>query len=162
MWIPFQNLPDTSRVWVFQAEKPIPQSEIERLYPEVKQFIEEWTSHQATVRASFEFQYDYFLIVAVDEAQVGASGCSIDKMFRFVQSMESNLGVSLLGKQRIALLKNNSIRTFSLPELKSKIKSGEIQTDETYFDLLVTDKSSLSKDWIKPLSSGWLAKHSLN
>jgi len=162
MWIPFQDMPDSSRIWIFQGEQPLHQEQEFKLEPVIRAFIDEWTSHQSTVHASFSFQYHQFIIVAVDETQVGASGCSIDKLFRFVQSLESLMGFSLLNKHKIALMKGNEVVTYLLPELRSKVKNGEISSLEKYFDLMVQDKWSLKEDWIKPISSGWLAKYCLN
>lgn len=162
MWIPFNDMPDSSRIWIFQSEQPLEQAQIHQLDSQLKVFIEEWTSHQSTVRASFHFQFDYFVIVAVDETQVGPSGCSIDKLFRFVQSMESLLGFSLLSKNKIALMKENQIVTYSLPVFKNMVKNGEIAPQDQYFDLMVQDKSGLTKDWVKPVTTGWVAKYCLN
>ncbi len=162
MWIPFQDMPGSSRIWIFQGDRPIATEEINKLEPLVKSFIDEWTSHQSTVRASFNIQYHQFIIIAVDETQVGPSGCSIDKLFRFVQSMESVLGFSLLSKNKIALMKENAIITYNLPEFKNKVKQGEIHPQDQYFDLMVQDKNGLNTEWIKPVTSGWVAKYCLN
>lgn len=162
MWIPFQDMPDSSRIWIFQGEQAMEKHQEEKLEPLIHSFIEEWTSHQSMVKASFSIQFHFFIIIAADETQVGPSGCSIDKLFRFVQSMESLLGFSLLSKNKIALMKENTVVTCALPEFKIKVKSGEIDLRDQYFDLMVQDKRALHSDWIKPVSSGWLARYSLN
>jgi len=162
MWIPFQDMPDSSRIWIFQGEKPIDPGELNKIEILMKSFIEDWTSHQSIVKASFSIQHQYFIIIAVDEAQVGPSGCSIDKLFRFVQSMESILGFSLLSKNKIALMKDNTIVTYNLNEFKSMVKQGFITPVDQYFDLMVQDKVGLDTEWIKPVTSGWVAKHVLN
>jgi len=139
MWIPFQDMPDSSRIWIFQGEKPIDSGALNKFEPLIKSFIDEWTSHQSTVKASFSIQ-----------------------LFRFVQSMESILGFSLLSKNKIALMKGNTIVTYNLNEFKNLVKQGAITPVDQYFDLMVQDKVGLHTEWIKPVASGWVAKYCLN
>jgi hypothetical protein len=153
MWIRFEELPGSSRVWIFQAERTLNTGE--------EMMLDNWTSHQHTIQASYEISRHRFVIIAVDEDQVGASGCSIDKLYRFVQSMESEMGLALLDKQKIALLQAGEVISYPLPILKEKVRAGEVDKEESYFDLMIAEKGGLEQ-FLKPLSSGWLARHLSN
>ncbi len=161
MWIRFEELPGSSRVWIFQAERTLNPGEEMMLDIRIRNFLEDWTSHQNTIQASYEISRHRFVIIAVDENQVGASGCSIDKLYRFVQSMESEMGLALLDKQRIALLQAGEVISYPLPALKEKVRAGEVDKEEKYFDLMIAQKGGLEQ-FLKPLYSGWLARHLSN
>lgn len=161
MWIKFEDMPGSSRVWIFQAERTLNPGEEMMLDIRIRNFLEDWTSHQHNIHASYEIDRHRFVIIAVDEDQVGASGCSIDKLYRFVQSMESEMGLVLLDKQRIALLQAGEVVSYPLLTLKEKVRAGELDKEEKYFDLMIAQKESLEQ-FLKPLSSGWLARHLSN
>jgi hypothetical protein len=161
MWIRFEDMPGHSRVWIFQAERTLGDGEEMMLDLRIRNFLEDWTSHQRTIRASYEIHLHRFVILAVDEDQVGASGCSIDKLFRFVQSLESEMGFVLLDKQKIALQQAGGIVSVPLHTLKEKVRAGEMDKEEKYFDLMIAQKESLG-EFLKPLSSGWLARYLSN
>ena len=45
-----------------------------------------------------------FLILAVDESQASASGCSIDSSVKFVKAMESELGTDFFNRMNLVIL----------------------------------------------------------
>ena len=92
--VPFDQLPGDSRLWVFAAERPLSSAEAESLLAVVDQFLAHWKAHGAPLTAARDWRYDRFLLVGVDEASAGASGCSIDAMVRQLQQLETALGVS--------------------------------------------------------------------
>ena len=59
-------------------------------------FIERWTAHDADLTAGFSVAEDRFVLVAVDESAVSASGCSVDALLRQLAQVERALDVRLL------------------------------------------------------------------
>ena len=81
MWVPFEQLPASARLWIFSSPVPL---DTDLLLPPLQEFIRSWTAHQQDLRASASLSEGYFMLLAVDEAQTSASGCSIDKATHFV------------------------------------------------------------------------------
>ncbi len=95
--VAFETLPETARVWVFGAAAPITGAAAERMLAAVDTYLAQWKAHGAPLYCARDWRDDRFLAVAVDEAATGASGCSIDGMFRVLADIESHIGTSLVG-----------------------------------------------------------------
>jgi hypothetical protein len=99
--VPFDSLPDSARLWVFAAADPVRGEAAEALLARVDAFLAGWAAHGVPLRCARDWRDDRFLAVAVDQSVEGASGCSIDGMFRTLHSLESTLGTTLLGGGRV-------------------------------------------------------------
>jgi len=58
MYVPFDQLPDDSRIWIFQSDRLLSEEDIEAINPILNYFISDWTAHQQTLRASFTFLHN--------------------------------------------------------------------------------------------------------
>ena len=94
--VKFEDLPDSSRVWVFGSDRPLKGKNAEILLAEVDRFLAGWKAHGAPLTAGRSWTHDRFLAIAVDQSTAGASGCSIDGLFRSLKSLEPTLGTSLV------------------------------------------------------------------
>ena len=99
--VPFESLPDDARVWVFGSDRPVTGPAAERLLGLVDAFLAQWQAHGAPLRCARDWRENRFLTVAVDQSTAGASGCSIDGLFRTLQRLEPELGASLVGGGRV-------------------------------------------------------------
>lgn len=91
-----EDLPDSSRAWVFGSDRALDPSAEDLLLREVDRFLAQWHAHGAPLTTARDWKYGRFLTVAVDQSTAGASGCSIDGLFRALKSLESRLGASLV------------------------------------------------------------------
>ncbi len=94
--VPIENLPDNARVWVFGADKSLDPQATDLLLSEVDRFLSQWNAHGSPLTVGREWSYGRFLTVAVDQSTAGASGCSIDGLFRTLKGLGSKLGASLV------------------------------------------------------------------
>src|SRR5688572_5303246 len=78
--IPFAELPDHSRVWVFAASRPLSAQQAAPLLSATDEFLVKWTAHKVALASGRDWRHNQFLFVAIDEAIAGASGCSIDAL----------------------------------------------------------------------------------
>ncbi len=162
MWIEFNQLPEDSRVWIFPIIHEIELHQVQILKNKIQSFIEDWTSHNQALKGSGTVLYGRFAVISLDQSQVGASGCSIDKLMRFIQMMEGELGIPLLLKTKIGIQKEETILFYTFSEIKAAITSGALVPEDKYFDLMITEKSGLHQVWMKPLMEGWLSKKLFN
>ena len=84
MLVEFETLPDTSRVWVYQASRSFNSDELTELQEAFNNFITDWTAHGQDLKAGYEMRYNRFIILALDQSVTSASGCSIDTSVHFI------------------------------------------------------------------------------
>ena len=94
--VKFEDLPDTSRVWVFGSDRALAPDKAKILLGEVDGFLAGWKAHGEPLTVGRSWKHDRFLAVAVDQSTAGASGCSIDGLFRALKALEPRLGASMV------------------------------------------------------------------
>ena len=159
MYVAFDHLPPQARVWIYQASRPLSEEELVPLLPRLAAFAEEWTSHGQQLAASAQFLHRQFLLIGLDEAVAGASGCSIDASVRFVQELEQQLGLELLEKSRMAFLNDGHLRLLNRRELRDAIAAGEVTADTLYFNNTLSTKGELAEHWPAPAGKTWLSAY---
>jgi hypothetical protein len=94
--VQFEKLPDSARTWVFGADRNLDQPATDLLLREVDRFLSQWHAHGAPLTVGRDWKYGRFLTVAVDQETAGASGCSIDGLFRLLTALKPKIGASLV------------------------------------------------------------------
>jgi hypothetical protein len=93
------------RTWVFVANRTLNDEEVIRVNDALNAFVSNWKTHGTPIDASgFCFEKAVIVIVA-NEAEVRASGCSIDKIIHFVRSLGDSLGIDFFDRFNV-LCKN--------------------------------------------------------
>ena len=137
--VPIQQPPDISRTRVFGADRTLDQSKSEQLLKEVDHFLSQWKAHGASLRSARDWKYGRFLTVAVDPTTVGASGCSIDGLFRALKSLEVRLGASLVTSGLVFYRdKTGEVHSVDRERFGSLSAHGRISPDTSVFDPTVT------------------------
>ncbi len=136
---PFEKLPDSARVWVYGANRDLDKTAEVTLLGEVDNYLTQWTAHGVPLSAAHDWRSGRFLTIAVDQEQAGASGCSIDGLFRTLKSLEQRLGASIITSGLIFFRgKDGAIRSVTRDEFGDLGTSGEVDADTEVFDLSVT------------------------
>ena len=153
-------LPDDARAWCFGSGAPPPVESVARLRAAMADFLEGWTAHRADLRAGFDWMYDRFLVVAVDESAVGASGCSIDAMTDEVRRLEGETGVTLLDASPIWYRDEaGDVRCVARDEFRALAAAGEIGPATRVFDLTVERLGAVrSGAWEADAGRSWHAR----
>ena len=154
--VPFDSLPDDARVWVFASDRPVTGAQAERLLAEVDGFLSRWSAHGAPLTCARDWREDHFLVIGVDQRSAGASGCSIDGLFRQLKGLESVLGASLVRGGRI-LYRDSSggVRSVSRDEFGDLGARGDVSRDTLVFDPTLTTKGDLDTKFEGAASDGW-------
>ena len=159
MYIPFHQLPPQARVWIYQASRPLTDSEVEALNPVLTQFVTEWTSHGQKLQASAQIFHHQFLVIANNEDVNSPSGCSIDASVHFVKQLEDRLNVSFFDRTQLAFLENNRIQLVPLKAVKEAVNAGQINPDKLYFDNTVSNAGHIKEMWPQPARETWLKRY---
>ena len=97
--------------------------------------------------------------MGLNESVQSASGCSIDSSVHFIQSLERDLGVTLLDKMNVTFRNENSIDHITLNEFRSKAKKKQVKADFIVFNNLVLNKMEYDTHWEVPASQSWHARY---
>lgn len=150
-------MPDSSRVWVYQSSRKFTPSEAVLLQTEAEQFAENWTAHQAGLKASVKVWHDRFIVFAVDESHNDASGCSIDKKVAFLKMQEQKLGTVFFERMTVAFINTDGdIETVNLNKLDSHLASGKMGPATMVFNNLVSTMGEFKSSWCIPLKDSWM------
>jgi hypothetical protein len=138
--VSFDSLPDSARVWIFGSDKRLSEDAAASLMREVSDHLADWKAHGEPLTVGSQLLDERFLVVAVDQSTTGASGCSIDGLFRVLQGVQSKLGVNLVGGGRLFYRDGQGeVRCAAIAELDELRSSGAITPDTVVFDTTITD-----------------------
>ena len=155
--VPFDTLPDAARVWVFGADRPLGEEATATLLKEVDTFLADWKAHGAPLTVGSQFRDNRFLVVAVDQSTAGASGCSIDGLFRVLQGLQQKLGASLVGGGRVYYRDHaGMVQATSRDEVAALAASGEITKDSVVFDTSLTDLGTFRRCFEVRAKDSWV------
>jgi hypothetical protein len=158
MAVEMNQMPDTARVWVYQADRPLTQTEIQQIDKAAEQFTAQWAAHGKSLVATHSIEYSQFLIFAVDESHHNASGCSIDSSVQFVREIENALGVSFLDRSKIAILEGDEVLLKPLTSIKASIEKGEITPKSKVVNNAVSTLKDWKDMWIQPAEESWMKR----
>ncbi|GAB2770140.1 ABC transporter ATPase [Salinimicrobium soli] len=155
MFVPFENLPDSSRVWIYQANRSFTEQEQQEIEKKLQEFIESWTAHGADLKASFELKYKRFIILGLDQKMNVATGCSIDASVHFIQQLEKEYNVDLLDKMNVSYKQGEHIAYKELTAFRKMAKEKAVSPKTIVFNNLVNTKAEYLSDWEVPASESW-------
>ena len=155
MLVEFNSLSDTSRVWIYQASRSFSAEELEEVKAGLDLFIKEWTAHGSELEAGYEIRYNRFIVIALDQTNATASGCSIDASVRFIQALEKKYDIDLLDKMNVSYKQGEFVAYKTLIDFKKMAKNKSVSKNTIVFNNLVTNKLEYENHWEVPAEESW-------
>ncbi|TAN20772.1 MAG: hypothetical protein EPN37_01110 [Chitinophagaceae bacterium] len=153
-----QGFSTESRVWIYQANRQLNESETNQLKEKLDIFCDEWMSHGRPVKGWAKILFNQFIVFISDDTQDRLCGSAVDNSIRFIKEIENQFELSLLDRMMMAFLVNDHIKVYPVNKINQALENGLINEDTLYFNNTVTTKSSLENNWIMKLKESWLAK----
>ncbi|HLW32273.1 MAG TPA: hypothetical protein VKX40_08415 [Aequorivita sp.] len=151
----FENLPDDSRVWIYQANRKLTDDEVEKITAKTEDFLVKWTAHGAELEAGLELKYNRFIVIGLNQTNASASGCSIDASVHFIQSLQEEFDVDLLDKMNVTFYSGDYIAYKSLVDFRIMAKEKSVSKNTVVFNNLVNTKAEYLENWEVPASESW-------
>lgn len=158
MRVSFSELPEHSRLWIYQANRPFREEELPELNTQIQAFLEQWTAHGNDLKAGYELPYNRFIVIGLDQSQASASGCSIDASVHFIQALEQKYDVNLLDKMNVTYKQGEYVAHKSLLDFKKMAKDRAVGPNTVVFNNLVATKEEYAENWEVPASESWHAR----
>lgn len=152
-------MPEEARLWIFSALRPFSSEEKEAISSAMRAFCEQWDSHGSPLSASFRIDQGQFILLTVDDRHLGPGGCSIDKSFHMIRSLEARWGHVLLERDRVAVKKGDDLEMIRLKDLKEKILGGEITAETQVFDTTVNTLGEWLAHGCVRAGDSWLKRY---
>lgn len=138
-------LPDSSRVWVYAASRPLTKDDKAIAENLLNRFISQWATHGSAMTAGACVLFDRFLVIAADEQEMAASGCSIDSSVRVIKEIGQTISVNFFDRLNVYIETSDRIQYISYHELKQN-------RGNRYFNVLVNDLGQLRTNWPEVIS----------
>ena len=157
--VPFENLPESARLWVFGAAAPVTGAACDALLAAVDTHLTGWAAHGAPLVSARAWRDDRFLAVAVDEAATGASGCSIDGFFRVLTSIEPHLGTAITDAGRVFWRDaQGAVQSATRQEFRALARDGAMTMDTPVFDTTVATVGAWRAHFERAAATSWHAR----
>ncbi len=155
MFVEFDQLSATSKIWIYQANRELSNDEVVLATSKLSDFIKNWQSHGKDLIASFQIKYKQFIIISVDVTKTNYSGCSVDASVALIKEIEKELQVDLFDRLKITFKSNENVNTVNLANFKKYIVEGKIDKNTVVFNNLVKTIAEFQEKWEIPAKDSW-------
>ncbi|MDG2052270.1 MAG: ABC transporter ATPase [Flavobacteriaceae bacterium] len=151
----FNDLPDDSRLWIYQSNRKLSNEELAIIEPRIIEFLKQWTAHGKELNAGYEIKYNRFIVLGLNQENASASGCSIDASVGFIQSLEKEFEIDLIDKMNVTYYNGDFIAHKSLSDFKKMAKAKSVSKNTVVFNNLVNTKIDYIENWKVPAKDSW-------
>lgn len=155
MLVEFNTLPETAKVWIYQANRTFSKEELTVITAKLDAFLNQWTAHGQDLEAGYEIPYNRFIVIGLNQENQSATGCSIDASVNFIQQLEQEFKVDLLDKMNVSYKQGEYVAYKSLVDFKKMAKDKAVSKNTIVFNNLVTNVSEYKDFWEVPASESW-------
>jgi len=149
-------LPDHSKVWIYQSNQAFSESEKEDVRYEIRQFVDNWQSHQIPVEAYGNLFHQQFIVLVANEGRHPVSGCSIDSSVALINQIASKYNKDMFDRRLMCYFDSEEeIKGVQMENMEQAYRDGEIDDESLFFNNLVKTKAEFLEKWIVPLKTSW-------
>ena len=118
---PIYNRIMDRRTWVFVANRFMTSDEMERVNKALAQFVATWSTHGTPIDATAFCFESAVVVIAANESEVQASGCSIDKINQLIRAIGQQINLDFF--DRFNVLNRNESGGWELGRYSSELAS---------------------------------------
>ncbi len=155
MYVPFESLPDESRIWIYQSNRKFSEEEMVEIETALQSFLQNWAAHGTSLESSYQLKYNRFIILAVNQEVQSATGCSIDASVEFIQGLEKKYNVDLLDKMNVTFKLGEHIAHKPLIDFKKMVKDKAVTDNTIVFNNLLNTIQEFNESWEVPAADSW-------
>ncbi len=155
MYVPFESLPEESKIWIYQSNRKFSDDEMTEIESALQVFLQNWAAHGTSLESSYQLKYNRFIILAVNQEIQNATGCSIDASVAFIQSLEKKYNVDLLDKMNVTFKLGEHIAHKPLIDFKKMVKDKAVTENTIVFNNLINTIEEFNESWEVPALDSW-------
>ncbi len=159
MWISFDELPESARIWIYQADRTIDELTGENILDSLQDFIQNWAAHGSPLKGSARIYHGRFVVLGLDESFNAVSGCSTDASVHAIKAIGAKHEIDFFDRTQLAFLMDGEIKVLPLANVRNKEIPEEISPETITFNNLISVKGDLDSTWKQPVRDTWLARY---
>lgn len=150
------QMPDSARIWIYIAQRPITAGEKTEIANLVNAFLPTWAYHGDALYASFEIMHDHFLVLALHEELAPAGGCAIDKSIHLFKEIDRRFDLNLFDRMRVGVQRDGKMMIMATNQVEMEYEKGVLVAESPVFDGSLHRLGDLRNKWPQPLSNTWM------
>lgn len=157
MYIPFEEMPGHSRIWVYTCNRPLTANEAQMIGERLTEFCMQWAAHGHPMKSSSLISHQHFILLAADEQSTAASGCSIDSSTRVFTELGRSFGVDFFDRS-VAFFIGNEVKLIPLRNIGESFKTCQLNEKTLTFP----QQAATKDEWIQgpvPAVATWLKRY---
>ena len=127
MFVPFESLPQESKIWIYQSNRKFSDQECAEIETDLQAFLQNWSAHGTALEASVQF----------------------------IQNLEKKYDVDLLDKMNVTFKLGEHIAHKSLLDFKKMAKDKAVTEKTIVFNNLVNTIEDWNTNWEVPAGESW-------
>lgn len=159
MFVEFDQMPSHARVWIYNSDRQITPKDAALIDGGLRAFTAEWSAHGVPLKSSYRILENRFVLLAVDEEDHGASGCSIDTSVNAMKRIGAESGINFFDRSRVPFVIENQVVLLRLSELKQKYNSGVWNGHTLTFNILTGTLGDIRDNWTLQAGKSWLKRY---
>lgn len=156
--VDFESLPDSARIWVYGADRDLSPEAGQKLLESVDDFLSRWAAHGVPLHNARRWDENRFLTIGVDSTKEGASGCSIDVLYRALKALQPELGANVVTSGLVYYRdRDGHLQSVTRDEFGDLAAKGVITGDTEVYDLSVTSLNEWRSRFRSRAADSWHA-----
>ncbi|MBP8793684.1 MAG: ABC transporter ATPase [Lutibacter sp.] len=155
MFVNFESLANSSKVWIYQSNREFSSHEGEIIKDKIESFVANWNRHGDDLNASYKIVYNQFIVLAVDEDSEGISGCSIDSSVNLIKQLEKEFDIDLTNRLNISFKDGETINVVNMGDFQKYVQQGKVTAETIVFNNMVTTKGDFESNWEVSVANSW-------
>lgn len=158
MYIDFDDMPESARLWWYQAGRELSAEEVDKISERLISAIGGWVTHGMPLRGAFRIVHQRIILVAADVEYQSPSGCSIDSSTRWLQDLGAEMGLNLFDRS-FAVQQADRLDFVPFMDLKSRVESGQIGPETLVGNATISRKGDLDSRFFVPAKDTYIKRY---
>lgn len=160
MYVEFDALPETARVWFYQAHRDLTPQEQSILGMRLEKSLESWVTHGSPMKGSFTILHNRIVILAADIEFQTPSGCSVDSSTRWLKEIGRDFDVDFFDRC-IGYFGSNGLTFFPYYVAKKEVEKGDLKADSQIINHQISNLKELKSNLYISASESFIKRHFL-
>ena len=155
MFKDFTLLSEQAKVWIYPSSRKFYPQEVEEIEAKIKSFVTNWYPKDESFLCSYQFLYNRFIIISVEEMDSSITNQDMDLLVCFLMDLQNTYEVQLLDRMNVCFKQGKYIQYKELKEFKKLVKNKAVSKKTVLFDNLITTKFDFKNYWEVPIEDSW-------
>jgi len=151
-----EGFSNATKIWVYQSNRLLTPSEISSIEERLAIFSKEWATHGELLKTACFIIAPCFIVMAVDQQHMSASGCSVDSSYKVLKELEKEFGIDLFDRMNLSFENSNQeVEIISMNEFRKGLGTGLFDENTVVFNNLVTTLEEFRSNWKTIVKNSW-------